>query len=63
MSEANPLSDMTADEVRELLADEGAQVSDEQAALIARFVAQVGGLDEALSVLSELSATNQSRAA
>lgn len=63
MSEANPLSDMTADEVRELLADEGAQVSDEQAALIARFVAQVGGLDEALAVLSELSATNQSRAA
>lgn len=63
MSEANPLSDMTADEVRELLAEEGAQVSDEQAALIARFVAQVGGLDEALSVLSELSATNQSRAA
>ncbi|HZL88298.1 MAG TPA: hypothetical protein VFB96_07965 [Pirellulaceae bacterium] len=42
------------EEIQELLAAEGHEVSLEQAQMIANFVQEVGGLDEALHVLSEL---------
>jgi hypothetical protein len=61
MSETQDVGPMTADEIQELLAEEGAQISNEQAKVLAAFVANVGGLEDALAILSDLS--KQSRAA
>lgn len=49
------LEDLAIDEIRELLVEAGADISDEQAEQLARFVSEAGGIHEALSVLSQLS--------
>jgi hypothetical protein len=48
------LSDLYMNEIQELLAEQGQEVSLEQAQMIANFVKEVGGLEEALAVLAEL---------
>ncbi len=48
------LEDLAIDEIRELLLEAGAEVSDEQAEQLARFVAQAGGIQEALAALGQL---------
>jgi hypothetical protein len=48
------LEEFHLEEIQEMLAAEGHDVSLEQAQMIANFVKEVGGLDEALHVLSEL---------
>ena len=61
MSEPIEVSDLTTAEIRELLADDGMSLSEEQARQLAVFVSAVGGLDNALAALRELPA--RSRAA
>jgi hypothetical protein len=46
--------DLAIDEIRELLLEMGAELSGEQVEQLARFVNEVGGLDEALETLNHL---------
>jgi hypothetical protein len=48
------LEDLAIDEIRELLLEAGAQISEEQAEQLAQFVSEAGGIHEALSLLSQL---------
>jgi len=48
------LEDLALDEICELLSEAGAEISEEQAQQLARFVGEAGGLEEALAVLSQL---------
>lgn len=48
------LQDLAIDEIRELLAEAGAEISGEQAEQLARFVAEAGGVQEALAALGQL---------
>jgi hypothetical protein len=48
------LEEFHLEEIQEMLAAEGHDVSLEQAQMIANFVKEVGGLEAALHVLSEL---------
>ena len=48
------LEDLKLEEIQQLLAAEGHEVSCEHAQMIANFVKEVGGLEEALQVLGEL---------
>ena len=50
------LQDLATDEVCELLAESGAEISPEQAQELARFVADSGGIEEALAALAQLRA-------
>lgn len=50
------LEDLAHDEIQELLADSGLELSPEQIAQLAQFVAQAGGLEEARLVLDQLRA-------
>ena len=47
------------EEIQRLLADEGHDLSLEQAQMIANFVTEVGGLDAAMHVLGELQRDRQ----
>ena len=49
------LQDLASDEIRELLAEAGAQITTEQAEQLARLVAQAGSIQEALGALAQLS--------
>jgi hypothetical protein len=53
------LTDLAIDEIRELLGDEGEQLSLEQIQVLARFVVSTGGLENALATLEELSRSRQ----
>lgn len=55
------LQDLAIDEIRELLLEAGAEISEEQAEQLARFVSETGGIHEAIAVLSQL--TQQREAA
>lgn len=48
------VEDLHVEEIQQLLASQGQEVSLEQAQMIANFVTQAGGLGEALAVLDEL---------
>lgn len=48
------LQDLAIDEIRELLLDAGAEISLDQAELLAAFVAQAGGIDEAVALMAQL---------
>lgn len=61
MSKPIKVHELTADELRELLADAGTSLSPEQAQQLSAFVAQVGGLENALAALAQL--TSPSKAA
>jgi dsDNA-binding SOS-regulon protein len=54
MSEPVEVQQLKADELRELLAEEGTSLTLEQAEQLSRFVAKVGGLDQALAALALL---------
>jgi hypothetical protein len=53
------LQDLAIDEIRELLAEAGADISLAQAEQLAVFVAQAGGLEEALEILTQLTAQRE----
>jgi DNA-directed RNA polymerase subunit F len=53
------VSAMTPDELRELLQEEGAMVSDEQAALLMKLISELGGIDNAQSVLAQMISQNR----
>jgi hypothetical protein len=55
------LEDLAIDEIRELLLEAGAQISEEQVEQLAQFVSEAGGIHEALAVLGQL--TQQRNAA
>jgi hypothetical protein len=48
------VQDLAIDEIRELLVEAGAEISLNQAEQLATFVAQAGGIEEAVSLLSQL---------
>ena len=48
------LQDLASDEVRELLAESGAEISPEQAEQLVQFVSQAGSFEAALQLLSQL---------
>ncbi len=48
------VQDLAIDEIRELLVEAGAEISLDQAEQLATFVAQAGGIEEAVSLLSQL---------
>jgi hypothetical protein len=48
------VQDLAIDEIRELLVEAGAAISLDQAEQLATFVAQAGGIEEAVSLLSQL---------
>jgi len=50
------VQDLAIDEIRELLVEAGADISLAQAEQLATFVAQAGGLEEAIEMLSQLTA-------
>jgi hypothetical protein len=48
------VQDLAIDEIRELLVEAGAAISLDQAEQLAAFVAQAGGLEQALELLSQV---------
>ena len=48
------VQDLAGDEIRELLLEAGAEISQEQAEQIAAFISSAGGLNEALDALVQL---------
>ena len=48
------LQDLAIDEIRELLQEAGAEISEAQAEQLAQFVSQAGGVQAALAALSHL---------
>lgn len=48
------LEDLAIEEIQELLAEAGAELSTEQIEHLARLVAQAGGVQEALAALGQL---------
>ena len=48
------LQDLATDEVRELLAERGAEISPEQVEQLVQFVSQAGSIEAALQLLSQL---------
>jgi hypothetical protein len=48
------LEDLKADEIQELLAEEGIDATDEQIRMITAFVVSVGGLENAQGLFDEL---------
>jgi len=55
MSDQIPIQDMAADEIAELLAAEGTDLTEEQAAALRDFIDRVGGLENAFSAVEMLS--------
>jgi hypothetical protein len=48
------IQDLAIDEIRELLLEAGAEITHEQAEQLAAFIANAGGCDEALEILTQL---------
>ena len=48
------IQDLAADEIRELLLEEGSEVDEEQAAAIKQFLEDIGGLENALAAVAML---------
>lgn len=48
------LQDLATEEIRELLAESGAEISPEQAEQLVQFVSQAGSIETALKLLSQL---------
>jgi hypothetical protein len=55
MSDEIRVQDLAADEIAELLAAEGSDLTDEQAAALQEFIEKVGGLENAISAVEMLS--------
>ena len=54
MSDEIRIQDMNADEIAELLAAEGSDLSEEQASALRDFIDRVGGIENALSAVEML---------
>ena len=48
------IQDLAADEIRELLLEEGSDVDDQQAADLKQFIHEIGGLENALAAFAML---------
>ena len=48
------IQDLAADEIQESLLEEGREVDEEQAAAIKQFIADIGGLENALAAVAML---------
>ena len=55
MSDTIRIQDLAADEIRELLTEEGRELDEQQAAALQEFIAEIGGLENALSAIALLS--------
>ena len=55
MSDTIRIQDLAADEIRELLTEEGSELDERQAAALQEFIAEIGGLENALSAIAMLS--------
>ena len=55
MSDTIRIQDLAADEIRELLTEEGSELDEQQAAALQEFIAEIGGLENALSAIAMLS--------
>jgi hypothetical protein len=49
------IQDLADDEIRELLLEEGSELDEEQAAALKEFIAEIGGLENALAAVAMLS--------
>lgn len=54
MSEEIRIQDLAADEIRDLLLEEGSEVDEQQAAALKQFIEEIGGLENALSAVALL---------
>jgi len=48
------IQDLTVDEIRELLLEEGSELDEQQAAALKQFIEDVGGLDNVLAAVAML---------
>jgi len=48
------IQDLTVDEIRELLLEEGSDLDEQQAAALKQFIEDVGGLDNVLAAVAML---------
>jgi hypothetical protein len=55
MSDTIRIQDLAADEIRELLTEEGSELDEQQAAALQEFISEIGGLENALSAIAMLS--------
>ncbi len=55
MSDTIRIQDLAADEIRELLTEEGSELDEQQAAALQEFITEIGGLENALSAIAMLS--------
>lgn len=54
MDDNYTIDDLTTDELAELLADDGAHVSPQQAAALRQFVEDIGGIENAMLAIDTL---------
>ena len=54
MDDEIDIRDLAADELRELLLEEGRELDEEQAAAIKQFIEDIGGLENALAAVEML---------
>ena len=54
MDDEIDIQDLAAEEIRELLLEEGSEVDEEQAAAIKQFIEDIGGLENALAAVAML---------
>jgi hypothetical protein len=55
MPETVRIQDLAADEIRDLLLEEGSELDEQQAAALKEFIEEIGGMDNALAALAMLS--------
>ncbi len=48
------IQDLAADEIRDLLLEEGAELNEQQAAALKQFIEEIGGIDNALAAAAML---------
>ena len=48
------IQDLAADEIRELLLEEGSKLDEEQAAAVKEFLQEIGGMENALAAIAML---------
>ena len=55
MSDTIRIQDLAADEIRELLMEEGRDLDEQQSAALQQFIAEIGGMQNAMSAIALLS--------
>ena len=48
------IQDLAADEIRDLLLEEGSELDEQQAAAVKQFIQEIGGMENALAVIAML---------